>query len=124
MKDAGEGRRANVLKELSSLFEKHRQLAFPVLEGLPQSSGTGPDVGSKLLMYDSAVAGWVERTLEGKALSEIELHNLRAGAAVDRALDDLARDRRVHSECVDGLRRYKASLDELARLVKTVQLQA
>ena len=105
------------MKELKKIFEKYKKIPFPEDSSDAEELG---DIFVDLVLYDSEVAGAIDKIIRGKS-SDFE--DLKYNQALENRLNDFINSNRESID-LDAANKYLEYLLELKKLIWEVDSDA
>ena len=113
--------REDARRNLEAYFGDYAHVTRPALQRVADGVPAAGDAANRLLVYDSAVSGWLQRAIGRETLSAAELTEVNVDKEIDRDLDALEAAGGVESKTMIELRSAKLALDRMVYLARIAQ---
>ena len=116
-----ESGREDARRNLEAYFGDYAHVTRPALQKVADGVPAAGNAANRLLVYDSAVTGWLERAIGRETLSPAERAELHIDKGIDSDLDTLESGGGVESKTMIELRSAKLALDRMVYLARIAQ---
>ena len=113
--------REDARRNLEAYFGDYAHVTRPALQRVADGVPAAGNAANRLLVYDSAVSGWLQQVIGQKPLSPAELAELHVDKEIDDDLDTLEKGGGVEQKTMIELRSAKLALDRMVYLARIAQ---
>lgn len=107
----------NLIKLLDNEFIKFQRLEFP---NMVSNNEQLLDIVADLLDYDSTIAGFIDRIIEGEKLSKYEKEILVVDKKIERDLEYLKESNLADKDEIQVVHDYKKAIDVLVIIANRI----